>query len=299
MNAITQQAMNFANGPSVVAVGGGHGQAKSLMAIRQFARSVTAIVSVADDGGSSGRLRDAFAIPAPGDLRKCLAALLPGPTPLGESLEHRFKAGELEGHAFGNLLLAALMETTGDFVGAVAEACRLLDTVGAVWPATIGPVVLCASTEDRRLEGQVKIMGTEGITRVSLEPSTTPPPAAALEAVADAQLIVIGPGSLFTSVLAALAPSALLKEIARSSARKVYVSNLREQVPETSGYNVGDHVAALIAHGVTPDIVLADTTAMAIGVLPNQVELVNARLTGPNGAVHDARRLAGALMELL
>jgi uncharacterized cofD-like protein len=299
MNAQQRQLEQFPSGPRVVAIGGGHGQAKSLLAIRQFASQITAVVSVADDGGSSGRLREAFGIPAPGDLRKCLDALLPGKSPLGDALEHRFDAGELEGHAFGNLLLAALTATTGDFVLAVHEACRLLDTVGEVYPSATTPVTLRASTIDEEFAGQVKIMATEGITRVELYSRDVTSPKEALRAVGEADAIVIGPGSLYTSVLAALAPRELRDAVVASSAKRIYVANLREQLPETSGYDIGRHVQALLEHGVAPDIVLVDRSSMDLGSIPMGIELVEAELTGPNRAVHDADRLARALRELI
>lgn len=299
LNAAKRQSERFPDGPRVVAIGGGHGQAKSLAAIRQFANSVTAIVSVADDGGSSGRLREAFGIPAPGDLRRCLDALLPERSPLGDALEHRFGAGELEGHAFGNLLLAALTVTTGDFVEAVGEACRLLDTVGAVWPATATPVTLCASTLDAELAGQVRIMATEGVTRVSLTPADARSPEGAIRAIKEAELVVLGPGSLYTSVLAALVPRDLCDALQFSDAKIVYVCNLRPQIPETTGYSVGHHVKALIAHGVTPDVVVADTSEIELGELPEGVTLRIASLTNAEGAVHVANLLACELESLL
>lgn len=299
MRGPLRQAECFPDGPDVVAIGGGHGQARSLVAIRSFARSVAAIVSVADDGGSSGRLREAFGISAPGDLRRCLGALLPERSLLGDALEHRFGAGELEGHAFGNLLLAALGATAGDFVVAVVETCRLLDTVGAVWPATTEPVVLCGSTIDAELAGQVKIMGTEGVTRVTLAPAGARSPEGAVRAIAGADLIVLGPGSLYTSVLAALAPTDLGEAMRSTTARVAYVCNLRQQVPETTGYDVGAHVAALIAHGITPDVVLADCDAIELGLVPAGVEVRRARLTGDNRVEHDTKLLAEELTTLL
>ena len=298
MSSLRQSDL-FPHGPRIVAIGGGHGQAKSLLAIRQFAREVTAIVSVDDDGGSSGRLREAFGIPAPGDLRKCLDALLPGKSALGDALEHRFQAGELSGHAFGNLLLAALTATTGDFVGAVNEACRLLDTVGAVWPATTMPVTLRASTANSELSGQVKIMSSGGIRRVSLDPVDARPPVQAIDAIRLAHTIVIGPGSLYTSVLAALAPGELRDAVMSSSAIRVYVCNLRQQIPETAGYDVGHHVAALIAHGIRPDVVLVDRSSMELGHVPDGVAICEAELTSENRAVHDAVLLARALERLV
>jgi uncharacterized cofD-like protein len=289
-----------ASGPSVVAVGGGHGLARSLGAIRRYAGEITGIVSVADDGGSSGRLRDALGIAAPGDLRRCIGALVPVPTPLSRSLEHRFGGGELEGHAFGNLLIAALAATTGDFVSAVEEACRILGTVGSIVPATTGPVVLRAEAAGAELEGQVRIMATAGVSRISLVPPDAVAPAAAVAAIRRADQVVLGPGSLFTSVLAACAPRGITEALAEASGRLVYVCNLREQVPETAGFDVAAHVAALAAHGITPDVVLADTTAIALGDVPGPARVVLVPLGLPATELgHDESLLAEALTALL
>jgi uncharacterized cofD-like protein len=284
--------------PYVVAIGGGHGLARSLGAARRFAGRIGAIVSVADDGGSSGRLREALGIPAPGDLRKSLGALLPGDSALGEALEYRFSGGELDGHAFGNLLIAALIGTTGDFLTAVREVSALLGIVGEVWPATTGPVVLHATTAGAELEGQVAIMETAGVMRVTLEPPDIGVPEEALRAIAEADEIVIGPGSLYTSVLAALAPAPITEALRQTKACKVYVANLREQVPETAGYDVGRHVASLLAHGVEPDVVLADTTSLLLGNVPSEITVLETSLARPGGTVHDEEKLAGALFEL-
>jgi len=285
-------------GPFVVAVGGGHGLARSLGAARAYAGRITAVVSVADDGGSSGRLREALRIPAPGDVRRCLVALLPGPSPLGDALEHRFGAGELEGHAFGNLLIAALAEGSGDFVGAVAEACRLLGTIGAVIPSSAVPVTLLAKAGDAELEGQVRIMAASGISRVALDPPGVTAPPEVLRAIAEADQIIIGPGSLYPSVLAALAPAGVAEAIAKGPGQRVYVANLREQVPETAGYDVGRHVEALAAHGVEVDVVLADTAGIALGEIPPGPEVILGPLANASGMVHDEALLARALAEL-
>lgn len=143
----------------MVAIGGGHGLSQTLQAVRRYAGAVTAVVSVADDGGSSGRLSAELGIPAPGDLRRCIGALLPGHSLLGAALEQRFGGtGELDGHAFGNLLIAALTMTAGNFVEGVEEACRLLDTVGRVLPTSVAPVELHAEGAGEELHGQVSIM---------------------------------------------------------------------------------------------------------------------------------------------
>ncbi|HLI16054.1 MAG TPA: gluconeogenesis factor YvcK family protein [Acidimicrobiales bacterium] len=282
-------------GPRVVAIGGGHGLARTLLALRRFAGHITAVASVADDGGSSGRLREATGLPAPGDVRKCLAALSAPSSVLGAALEHRFSGGGLDGHAFGNLLLAALAASTGDFVRAVDEAGRLVGAVGRVLPATAVPVVLRAEAAGGELVGQVAIMGASGVRRVSLLPADAAVPAAVLEAIEAAEAIVIGPGSLFTSVLAALAPRETARALAQARARRVYVSNLREQCPETAGFDVARHVAALIDHGVVPDVVVADPSAIALGEVPPGIRVHAARLASGDGLAHDAGRLAAAL----
>ena len=164
------------------------------------------MVSVADDGGSSGRLREMLSMPAPGDIRRCLVALTPRPSVLADALEYRFDAGELEGHAMGNLLLAALTATTGDFVEAVEERRRRCSAaVGTVLPAAAVPVELAGECEGGYVVGQVKIMASSKVAAVSLVPADAPSPPEVASAIGAADQIVIGPGSLYTSVLAALA----------------------------------------------------------------------------------------------
>ncbi len=286
-------------GPSVVAIGGGHGLARTLRAVTRYASRVAAVASVADDGGSSGRLRRQLQIPAVGDLRKCLVALLPEGSAIGRALEHRFDGGgELEGHALGNLLIAALAASAGGFVEGVLEAGRLLGVAGEVLPATSGPVVLRAEAGGREVEGQVRIMATPGVTRVTLSPEDAEVPGQVLEAIAAADQVVIGPGSLYTSVLAALAPAPIRQALAGCKAQVVYVCNLREQVPETSGYDVAAHVEALGAHGLAPDWVLADSSALAVGELPDGPRLLQVELAPSGSPVHDPVRLADALAGL-
>jgi uncharacterized cofD-like protein len=285
-----------ADGPRVVAIGGGHGLARTLGALRVYAGAITAIVSVADDGGSSGRLREAFGLPAPGDVRRCIGALLPARSPLGDALEYRFESGELGGHAFGNLLLAALAATAGDFVAAVAECCELLRTVGSVVPATADPVVLKALVHGAEMEGQARIKMSEGVTSVSIVPEDAAAPDSAIDAIEHADQIVIGPGSLFTSVLAALAPVQIAQAVGRSHARRIYVCNLHEQVPETAGYDVAAHVAALVRHGVFPDVVVFDDRQIARGTMPIPIEVVARPVARRDGLMHDERALAAALI---
>ena len=174
----------------------------TLQAARHYAGDLTAIVSVADDGGSSGKLRQALGIPAPGDLRRCLVALSdPSTNALAAAFEHRFD----DGHALGNLLIAGLTASTGSFTDALHEAARLLDAQGTVLPATVDPVVLKAVADCGEVEGQVNVASAGRITHVSVVPPDAPPPAEALEAIARADQLLLGPGSLFTSVLAVVA----------------------------------------------------------------------------------------------
>ena len=283
----------------VVALGGGHGLAATLAAVRRYADDVSAVVSVADDGGSSGRLRDAFGIPPPGDLRKCLVALARPDSLWTAAFEHRFGAGELEGHAFGNLVIAGLADATGDFAVALAEAGRLVGAVGRVLPATSEPVVLKAVTGDGQesVSGQVAIANAGRIAGVSLVPADAAPPPAVLDALARADQVVIGPGSLFTSVLAVVAVPAIRDALVTTPGRKVYVCNLREQRPETSGYDVAAHVDALRAHGLEVDVVLHQHGALPVG--RTAVPCVGRQVAREGTAVHDPELLAAALEELV
>jgi uncharacterized cofD-like protein len=269
----------------VVAIGGGHGLAATLTAARRYATTITAVVSVADDGGSSGRLRAALGIPAPGDLRRCLAALAEEGSTWAEALEHRFgdDAGELGGHALGNLVIAGLTEATGDFVAALDEVARVVGACGRVLPATAEPVVLKAQVDGAsEVEGQMAVERSEHrISRVSLVPADPPAPPAVIAAIAEADQVVIGPGSLFTSVLAAVAVPAVRDALAATRARRIYVCNLRPQIPETAGYTPDDHVRALHEHGVDPDDVL--------------VHSAERPLARADGAAHDPGLLAQAL----
>ena len=283
--------------PRVVALGGGHGLAASLQSVRRYAGEVTAIVSVADDGGSSGRLRDALGIPAPGDLRRCLFDLGDADSLWGQALDHRFEAGELEGHALGNLMIAGLASVTNDFVRALDELGHLVGAVGRVLPATTASVMLKAEAVGGQVEGQCAVSGTGGISRVRVVPPDAEPPPAALEALARADQVVIGPGSLYTSVLAVVAVPALADALERTPARKVYVCNLRPQVPETEGYDVADHVEALRAHGLDVDAVVCHRGGMATGDVP--VPVYQADVARADGRGHDPVKLAEALAGLL
>lgn len=283
---------------SVVAIGGGHGLAATLRAARRYATEITAVVSAADDGGSSGRLRDDLAMPAPGDLRRCLAALA-GDELLADAVEHRFEGGALDGHPLGNVLIAGLTETTGDFVAALEKLAEVLDADGVVLPASAEPVTLVAEVgpDRHRVQGQVAVMRSRQVRRVALVPAEPPAPAPALDAIARADQVLIGPGSLYTSVLAALAVPAVAKAVASTRARRVYVANLAATEAETSGYDLAAHVTALREHGVDVDVVLAHPGALPAG--DPGVPVVEVPVARPNGLAHDPERLAEALRDLL
>ena len=279
----------------VVAVGGGHGTAVSLRALRLLSNDVTGVVSVADDGGSSGRLRADLDVAAVGDLRKCLGALGDPDNPLTRSFEHRFSAGELSGHTVGNLLLVGLLDATGDLEESVHEVASLMGVTGMIIPASCDGVVLLASTDEGPTRGQSEVARSSSIRRISIEPANAAAPISAVEAIERADLILIGPGSLFTSVLAACAVPGILQALAGTNARTIYVANLHEQVPETSGYSLSDHVDALDEHGVRPRLVLVDERsvfATQTCSLPTAV----ADIARENGLVHDVQKLAKAVL---
>jgi uncharacterized cofD-like protein len=294
--------------PAVVALGGGHGLATALRAIRQYAGSITAVVSVADDGGSSGRLRRDLGVPPPGDIRRCLVALAGDDTAWSAAFEHRFREGELEGHALGNLVLVGLTETLGSFPDALDEAGRLLRTVGRVLPATVESVVLKAELADPgapepMVEGQVAVANSRGIRRVELVPADVAATPDAMEAIARADQVVYAPGSLYTSVLPVLSVDGLRDAIASTPARVVQVCNLRPQIPETAGMDAADHLAAVLAHGARVDCFLHDT---GDGLVVDRgrldalgVEVVAAPVARDHGLAHDHGRLARALCALL
>lgn len=294
------------DGPRVVAFGGGHGLAITLRAVRRYASHITAVVSVADDGGSSGRLRRELGIPAPGDLRKCLLALAGGDTLLGRAFDHRFADGPLAGHALGNLVIAGLAETADDFPAALAEAGRLLDAVGEVIPATAGPVTLRAEVGGALVEGQVAISTAPGrIGRVELVPADPAASEEALTRIVEADQIVLAPGSLFTSLVPVVCVPAVGTALHRASARVVQVCNLRTQSPETDDLDAADHLRAVLDHGARVDVFLVHRrTRLPVDdavIAATGVKLVCADVASPAGSEegHDPVRLAEALRALL
>ena len=234
------------SGPKVVAIGGGHGLAITLEAVQSYASEITAVVAVADDGGSSGRLTSGLGIPPPGDIRRCLLALTPEPTVLSELFAYRFPAGDIEDHSLGNLLLAALTDLTGDFASGVDLAGQMLGAVGRVVPAANQPAELTAVMGGKRVSGQALITkARSGISAMEVGPEGLTANPAALSALAAADQIVLGPGSLFTSLMAVLLVPGIAQAWAASRAQKVFVLNLIEQDGETLGMSGADHLAAL------------------------------------------------------
>jgi uncharacterized cofD-like protein len=284
-------------GPKVAALGGGHGLAATLQAARRYAGDITAVVSVADDGGSSGRLRDALGIPAPGDLRRCLVALADPETLWAQAFEHRFEAGELAGHALGNLVIAGLAGVTSDFTVALDEAARLLGVHGRVLPATKGPVVLKAIGGDGEVQGQVAVQNAGRIRAVSLVPADAEAPPEVVDAILAADQVVIGPGSLFTSILAVIAVPDIRRALAETAARKVYVANLREQHPETEGLDVAGHLSALSTHGLEVDVVVCHRGGLPVGLV--DVPTVERSIAPADLSAHDPGQLAEALADLV
>ena len=242
-------------GPRIVAIGGGHGLASLLRGLKNHTRNLTAIVTVADDGGSSGMLRREMGILPPGDIRMCLAALSNDEALLTQLFQYRFGNGGLGGHSFGNLFISAMAEITGSFEEAVAESGRVLAVQGRVLPSTLHDVRLLADVDlpdlagGVRVEGESRIPEARGkIRRVWLDPEHPPAYPEAIRAILSADLIIVGPGSLYTSILPNLLVSDLVEAIRASRAMKIYVCNVASQPGETDGYSGGDHLRALEEH---------------------------------------------------
>jgi uncharacterized cofD-like protein len=243
-------------GPRVVAIGGGHGLASLLRGLKEHTRNLTAVVTVADDGGSSGRLRETFGILPPGDIRNCLAALSNDEALLTQLFQYRFSGSPgLDGHSFGNLFITALSDITGSFEEAVAESGRVLSVHGRVLPSTLHDVRLVADIQMPHLLNEVRVQGESRIPevagrvrRVWLDPNNAPAFPPVLQALLSAELIIVGPGSLYTSLLPNLLVTDLLAALRVSRALKVFVCNIAAQKGETDAYSCYDHVRALEEH---------------------------------------------------
>ncbi|MCX7703435.1 MAG: YvcK family protein [Planctomycetota bacterium] len=236
--------------PRIVAFGGGTGMGVLLRGLKKYTNRITAVVTVCDDGGSSGRLRANMGILPPGDIRNCLIALADTEPLMEELLQYRFKQEELEGHSFGNLLLAALTEITGDFQRAVQEANKILKVQGRVLPSTLKKVALVAThTDGTKSTGEVRVgKSDKPIHRMELRPKPVPMNPDVMDAIEQADIFVFGPGSLYTSIIPNLLVDRMVETILMSPAKKVYICNIMTQRGETKGYRASDHVAAIVNH---------------------------------------------------
>ena len=308
-------------GPRVVSLGGGHGLAASLSALKHLTANLTAVVTVADNGGSSGRLRSELGTLPPGDLRMALTALCSdnewGRT-WADVLQHRFTSGGgLHDHAVGNLLIVALWDLLGDHVGGLDLVGRLLGAQGRVLPMSAVPLdieadvrMFDAPEKLTCVRGQAEVASVEGgdVVSVRLEPADPPACPEAIEAIDAAEWVVIGPGSWFTSVIPNLLVPGIRTALHRTSARRILVLNLGEQVGETAGFSPADHLDVIAAHApeLGIDYVLADTSALdAEGNLEAAAkalgaELVTAKVASAPGAkTHDSVRLTAALRQII
>jgi uncharacterized cofD-like protein len=241
----------LARGPRIVAIGGGTGLSTLLRGLKGYSANITAVVAVADDGGSSGRLRQQLGIVPPGDIRNCIAALADAEPLMTQLMQYRFPPGSgLDEHAFGNLFIAAMTAVTGDFEEAVRESNRVLAVRGQVLPATSVPLNLSARlTSGRRIDGQVGIgHAEEPIERVFIEPPDVRANPEALERILEADMVVIGPGSLFSSVLPNLLISDIRDALAAAPGMRVYVCNVATQPGETGSFSAAEHLEALFEH---------------------------------------------------
>ena len=299
-------------GLHVVALGGGHGLAGALRAILGYADSITAVVSVADDGGSSGRLSPALSIPPPGDIRRALLALSPDESVWRRLMDFRFEGADVAGHSLGNLIIAALAEMSGSFEEALHTVGRLLGARGAVVPAAVVPLVLEADVDGASVRGQVAIARSRGrIGDLRVLPPDAIATRAATEAILSADQIVLGPGSLFTSLIAGLKVPGIARAVNESKGRFVYVCNLTTQDGETLGMTGRDHVAALESIGGvrSPDAIVAHDGQLTVpeGLGPVTLEagdvdsaVVTANVADPEAAwpQHDPARLGAVLRRL-
>jgi len=256
----------------IVSIGGGNGLSTLLRGLKRYARAsdggleITAIVTVTDDGGSSGRLRREFDVLPPGDIRNCMVALSEDETLLGRLFQYRFSNGRgLKGHSFGNLFLTAMTRLTGDFWQAVKLSSEVLAVRGRIYPATAANVALVATLADgTKVEGETRISHSRSrIEKIELRPRRPKPLGETLRAIAEADLITLGPGSLFTSVIPNLLVAGVAEAVRKSPALKAYFVNLMSQPGETTNFCASDHVAALERHGCKADVCVVNTRPIA------------------------------------
>ena len=305
-------------GPKIVAIGGGTGLSTLLRGLKEHTGNLTAVVTVADDGGSSGRLREELGLPPPGDLRNCIAALADAEPLMTRLFQYRFSEGSgLEGHSFGNLFIAAMTSVTGNFEDAVRETSRVLAVRGQILPSTLESVSLSAMTHDNESihgESQITSRGSR-IKEVFIHPGDVQANPDAIRAILEADMVVVGPGSLFTSVLPNLLVDGIRRAIDMSKTVKVYVCNVATERGETDTFAVSDHFVALYrhVHDQLFHYIIANNNISTNGVgeaqAPEPVRIDGAQIQGTaviaadvvseeNRYYHDAAKLAKAVMDL-
>ncbi|CAN5854568.1 YvcK family protein [soil metagenome] len=261
---VLHKRLSLAKGPHIVAIGGGTGLSTLLRGLRHATSNLTAVVTVSDDGGSSGRLRTAFDMPAPGDLTDCLAALSDNELEVSRLLQYRFqRCDELAGHTFGNLFITTLTEVEGDFGKAIRVLNSLLNLTGAVYPVSPEPIALTVvKTGGERVMGESKVRTVGGaVAHAMIEPADPEVTPEVVGSLLSAQVVVLGPGSLFTSTLPPLLVPGVQQALLQTSARLVYICNIMTETGETDGFSVFDHVQVLFtALGRYPDVVVVNST---------------------------------------
>ena len=314
-------------GPKITAIGGGTGLSTMLRGLKKYTKNLTAVVTVADDGGGSGVLRRDIGIPPPGDIRHCMESLANVEPIMERLLTYRFQEGSLAGQSFGNLILAALNGVTGSFEEAVAQMSQVLAITGRILPVTSADVQLEAVFENgARVVGESKISSFKKeqdcrIAHVALLPERPAALPAALQAIREADLILMGPGSLYTSVIPNLLVEGVVEAICRSEALKIYVCNIMTQEGETEGYTAADHVDALLSHGAPGlvDLCLANSAPVRPGLVEKyreedaapilvdreriramglELEEYPVASEGGDYARHDPDRLAAAVLDV-
>lgn len=304
-------------GPRIVAIGGGTGLSVLLRGLKEYTPNLTAVVTVADDGGSSGRLRRELGVLPPGDFRNCIAAMADAEPLVTRLMQYRFGEGTgLEGHSFGNLFIVAMMGVVGNFETAIQETSRVLAVRGQIVPSTLEDVTLTAKAGDQVVRGESAIPESGmPITSVALDPPDAEAHPAAVQAILDADMIVLGPGSLYTSIMPNLLVKGISDAIRHSKAIKVYVCNVATQPGETDNYSAEDHISAVARHvgpGLVQHMMLQDplaqripsdghaTPVLAAGHAMPDVKLHYADVVNPDNRLrHDPYKLAEALLSLL
>ena len=316
LTTIIYRRRRLSKGPKIVAMGGGTGLSVLLRGLKDYTYNLTAIVTVGDDGGSSGRLRKELGVVPPGDFRNCLVAMSDTESLVTDLFQYRFDQGNgLKGHNFGNLFLAAMSNVTNSFEQAVFESSRMLSVHGRILPATTANLTLTATLMDGvKVTGESNIRTSGGnIDYISIDPVGASAYAPALEAIKNAEIIVIGPGSLYTSVLPNLLINQIAEAVGESKAVKIYACNVATEIGETDGYSISDHVTALQSHTFDEIVnyVLANSHPVDLGPNVEAESIVNNGLTSrhtrletadlidvDHPLLHDSSRLARTIMEV-